>query len=157
MSGELLSISDFLGWLEERASRYAEWACEAMAAAAQHMGEGDSDRRISLCEEALVYLSIRRVYLQVETRVNQLTMVDDDLIERTVLLEMLSSSVNIYYDRTRWGIAHAVEYGKCGCYSDMLTEGQEAMCHENARCAYHCIYSYARYMPTAGTSMKGGD
>lgn len=73
------------------------------------------------------------------------------LIERSVLLGTLSASVNTNKDRLRWSISRAVEYGRRGCYADMLKECQDVMRHENARDVYQRLYSYARYMPTAGT------
>lgn len=146
MSDELVSISDFLGWVDERASFYAGWASEAMADV-----DGDSYKLIDSCTDAIVWLKCRNIFLQVENRVKKLPRVDEDLIERSVLLDMLSASVNINKDRLCWGARRAAELGRLGCYVDMLVETQNVMRYENARRAYHCMYSYVRYMPAAGT------
>lgn len=151
MSNDLVSISDFLDWVEERASFYAAWACDVMADADDDMEHGSSNRVFDNCMEAIGWLKLRNIFTQVVTRVNQLPRVDEDLIERSVLTDMLSASVNTNKDRLRWSIIRAVECGRRGCYVDMLKECQNAMCHENAYKAYYRLYSYVRYMPTAGT------
>lgn len=161
MSDELVSISNFLDWAEEKASKYAEWACDAITEAEGHTGHGNSDRLLNSCPETIVCLSIRLVYAQVETRVYELPMVDDELIERSVLLDMLSTCVNANFDRVRYGIRRAAEYGRRGCYIDMLRECQDVMHYEDARRVYHCMATYVRCMPTSGMieghSQKGGD
>lgn len=157
MGKELVSISDFLDWAEERASKYAEWARDAMTEAGGYTGHGDFDRLIDSCHEAIVWLTIRLGYPTVETRVYQLPRVNEELIERSVLLDMLSTAVNANKDRLRCSVIRAAECGRRGCYVDMLRECQDVMRYEDARRAYYCMYSYARYMPTAGTLAEGGD
>lgn len=151
MSNDLVSISDFLDWVEERASFYAAWACDVMADADDDMEHGSSNRVFDNCMEAIGWLKLRNMFTQVEARVDQLPRVGEDLIERSVLLDTLSASVNTNKDRLRWSISRAVEYGRRGCYADMLKECQDVMRHESARDAYQRLYSYVRYMPAAGT------
>lgn len=143
MSNDLVSISDFIDWVEERVFLYANWANDVM----YDLECGNTDS----CTDAIVWLKRRNILKQVEARVDQLPRVGEDLIERSVLLDTLSASVNTNKDRLRWSISRAVEYGRRGCYADMLKECQDVMRHENARDIYQLLYSYARYMPTAGT------
>lgn len=146
MSDELISLSDFLDWVDERASCYAAWASEVMA----DLGS-NSTSLIDSCTDAIVWLKCRNIFLQVENRVNKLPRVSECLIERSVLLDMLSASVNTNKNRIYWGISRAAELGRLSCYVDMLKECQNVMRYENAHAVYKRMYSYARYMPTAGT------
>lgn len=61
MSDELVSISDFLDWLEERASVYATWANEAVCEAADHTGCGESHQFDNRCLEAIGWCSLRAI------------------------------------------------------------------------------------------------
>lgn len=146
MSNELVSISDFLDWVDERASCYAAWAIECMADA-----DGDSCRLIDSCTDAIVWLKCRNIFLQVENRVNKLPRVNECLIERSVLLDMLSASVNTNKNRLYWGISRVAELGRLGCYVDMIKECQNLMRYENAHAVYKRMYLYVRQMPAAGT------
>lgn len=147
MSNDLVSISDFIDWVEERAFLYVNWANDVM----YDLECGNTDRIVDSCTDAIVWLKRRNILKQVEARVDQLPRVGEDLIERSVLLDTLSASFNTNKDRLRWSIRRAEEYGRRGCYVDMLKECQDAMRHESARDVYQRLYSYVRYMPTAGT------
>lgn len=151
MSNELVSISDFLDWVEEHASAYAAWAIERMDDAGDYMGTGNYNTLVDSCMDAIMWLRRRNIFMQVEKSVGQLPRVDDGLIGRTVLLDLLSAFVTTKRDRARWSIRRAGELGRRGRYADMVKACKDAMRHEDVRSAYHHMHSYVLCMPTAGT------
>lgn len=151
MSDELISLSDFLDWVDERMSLYADWARDAMDDVDDNMGHGNSYTLIDSCTDAIIWLKYRDIFMEVKKRVCLRFRVDEDLIERSVLLDMLSEYVNTNKDRLRRSVRRAVECGRHCSYAVMLEACKEAMRHEDVCRAYRRMYLYVRCMPTAGT------
>lgn len=147
MSDELISLSDFLDWADFCASVYGRRSLTLMDGVTQD----DYERVVTIGNEFIACCHIRERYLAVIDMALELQRFNDELIRRSTLLNFLHKGVDAYKKGMVASLKRAAEYGRRGCYADMLKECQDVMRHENARDVYQRLYSYVRYMPMAGT------
>lgn len=165
MSDELISLSDFLDWAGNCATVYGRRSLTLMDGVTQYLMDGVTqdgyERVVTICNEFIACCYIRERYLFVMDMASDLQRLNDELIRRSTLLNMLHKGVDAYNEGMVASLKRAAEYAHGGISADAVVESQNAICYKYGLVEYRRIYEQVLAMPTVGTikdiGMKGGD
>lgn len=149
MSDELISISDFLDWAKDRACVYG---CRLHTLMGRGWQAGYKSV-VDLCNEAIACSYIRDQYLCVADMALALQRFNEELIQRSTLLNMLRQSSDVCDDELTTSLTRALEHAHQGRTVDVVAESQNAIRHKYGMVEYRRMYHHVRAMPTV--DMKG--
>lgn len=157
MSDELISLSDFLDWAGNCATVYGRRSLALMNFDTQD----DYERVVTICNEVIACCYIRERYLAVIDMALELQRFNDELIQRSRLLDMLYQGADAYNEGMVASLKRAAEYAHGCMIVDVVAESTNAICYKYGMVEYRRMCNRVRAMPTVGTikdiGMKGGD